>query len=404
MELTTCIELLERYGQQHMMHYYDKLSESQREKLIASIAEIDFTAFKNIAKKEERGEITPAEALSLKQIKKRRTEFELAGLAAIRAGKVGVVLLAGGQGTRLEADGPKGAYDIGENRELSLFQCQIESLARVCAKAGVTVPLFIMTSALNDVQTKKFFDSHNYFGYDPEMIHFYVQSEAPAISFDGKILMEEKYKPVMAPNGNGGWYNSLMKAGYGRLLKKYGIEWLNVVGVDNVLQKICEPAFIGATLLSGVACGSKVVKKVSPDEKVGVLCLEDGLPTVLEYYDMPQKLKIRRDLKGELIYGYGVILNYLFNVEKLKEISRKKLPYHLAEKKINCIKGGKKFVPEEPNGYKLEQLAVDMVKLSATCIGYEVEREKEFAPVKNRTGADSVDSARALLKLNGIKI
>lgn len=397
--------LLEKYSQQHVLHYYDKLSDTQKATLLSSIENIDFSAFKtlNMAENKQLGQVTPIDALSLKEIKKQRPRYIQTGLAAIREGRVGVVLLAGGQGTRLGFDGPKGTFNIGVNKPLYIFECQINSIKASCAQAQTLPHLFIMTGPQNDEITRKFMEEHDYFGYDKKLVHFFVQGVAPAINYDGKILMAEKYKPVLTPDGNGGWFAALNKA-YGRMLSKWGIEWLNLAGVDNVLQKICDPAFIGATIGSGVNCGCKSVKKVSPEERVGVICKEDGVPTVIEYYDMPQKLKVRHDVKGELIFCYGVILNYLFSVEKLKETIKKKLPYHLAEKKIPCIKGGKKFVPEAPNGYKLEQLAVDLVKLMGSCIAYEVEREVEFAPVKNSTGADSVESARALLIKNGVEL
>ncbi|MGN1372587.1 MAG: UTP--glucose-1-phosphate uridylyltransferase [Candidatus Coproplasma sp.] len=397
--------LLEKYGQLHLLHYYDKLSDAQKEILLDAIEKIDFTALKCLQAEENKplGEVTPIEALPLKEIRKRSSGFMQTGNAAIREGRVGVVLLAGGQGTRLGFDGPKGTFNIGVSRPLYIFECQINNIKACCQGAGVLPHLFIMTGPQNDEVTRKFFEEHGYFGYDKKLVHFFVQGVAPAISPDGKILMEEKYRPVLTPDGNGGWFKALNKA-YGRMLTKWGIEWLNLAGVDNVLQKICDPVFIGATIASGANCASKSVKKVTPDEKVGVICKEDGVPTVIEYYDMPKNLKVRRDVKGELVFCYGVILNYLFSVGKLRETTNKKLPYHLAEKKIPCLKGGKKFTPEAPNGFKIEQLAVDLVKLMGSCIAYEVEREREFAPVKNATGVDSVESARQLLEKNGVKL
>lgn len=405
MKYEATIALLEKYGQEHLLHYYEKLSENQREILLDAIEEIDFSAFNSLKteEKKEPGEVTPIEALPLKEIKKQSSLFRRTGIAEIKQGRVGVVLLAGGQGTRLGFDGPKGTFNIGINRPLYIFECQVNSIKTCCAEAQVLPHLFIMTGPQNDEVTRKFFEEHDYFGYDKNLVHFFVQGVAPAISPDGKILMAEKYKPVLTPDGNGGWFKALDRA-YGKMLVKWGIKWLNLAGVDNVLQKICDPVFIGATIESGANCGAKSVKKVTPDERVGVICKEDGVPTVIEYYDMPQKLKVRRDVKGELVYCYGVILNYLFNVEKLKETTNKKLPYHLAEKKIPCLKGGKKFNPEVPNGFKMEQLAVDLVKLMGSCVAYEVEREREFAPVKNATGVDSVDSARELLEKNGVEL
>lgn len=393
-------------GQEHVLHYYDKLSDERKAELLSAIDKIDFDAFKTVVlgQKSELGEITPADSLSLKDVKKGRARYTEAGLSAIMRGKVAAVILAGGQGTRLGYNGPKGTFDIGVNKHLYIFECLFNNIKDCVKKAGVLPHVFIMTSYINDAETQLFLKAHAYFGYDKDKIHFFKQGVSPAIDRSGKILMEEKYRPVLSPDGNGGWFNALIGAGYSRLLKKEGIEWLNLVSVDNVLQRICDPVFIGATLSCGAMCGAKVVKKVSPEERVGVVCKEDGSPAVIEYYDMPQKLKVRHDLKGELVFCYGATLNYLFNLEKLKAVTRKKLPYHLADKKIPCLKGGRKFVPEQPNAYKLERLAVDLIKLMGTCIAVEVDREKEFAPVKNAEGVDSVVSARALLAQNGVKL
>lgn len=398
--------LLEKYGQQHLLRYYEKLSDRQKEILLNSFEEIDFSAFSSVNINEEKrlGELTPADALSLKDLKKQRVRFTQTGLSAIGQDKVAVVILAGGQGSRLGYDGPKGTLNIGVNRQLSIFECLFNNLKEAVEKAGKMPYVFIMTSRLNDSATKEFFEANNYFGYDSTRVNFFLQGVSPAIDRQGNILLEERYRPALTPDGNGGWFKALNRAGFVKKLTKVGVEWINVVSVDNVLQRICDPLFIGATIAYGASCGAKVVKKHTPDEKVGVLCKEDGKPTVVEYYDMPQKYKVRRDLKGELVYCYGVTLNYLFSMEKLKETIKKKLPYHLAEKKIPCIKGGKKFQPEQPNGYKLEQLATDMVKLMGSCVAVEVDRDYEFAPVKNAEGADSVESARALLIKNGVEI
>lgn len=406
MDINAAKSLLERYGQTQLLDYYDELDDAGKRELLSNVGDIDFQTFNSVSFSKDRtvGRISPADALSLSEIEKRRARFEEAGLQAIREGKVAAVLLAGGQGTRLGWNAPKGTFNIGVNRELSIFECQLNNLKEVVKRAGAEPHVFIMTSSINNEQTAEFFKVHDYFGYAPSKIHFYVQKTAPAVDLNGKILLEEKHKPAVTPNGNGGWYISLSQSPCGKILEDEGIEWLNVYGVDNVLQRICDPVFIGATLASGLNSSAKVVTKATPDEKVGVLCKEDGLPAVVEYYEMPAKLREEREEDGQLKYRYGVILNYLFKVEKLREIGAATLPYHLALKKVACIKDGKKFVPEQPNAYKLETLAVDIVKLTGSCLGFEVLRENEFAPVKNMTGVDSVETARALLIKNGVKI
>jgi UDP-N-acetylglucosamine/UDP-N-acetylgalactosamine diphosphorylase len=280
----------------------------------------------------------------------------------------------------------------------------MNNIFEVTNKAGVMFHLFVMTSNKNDADTRRFFEESNYFGYDKNKVHFYIQDEAPACDFDGKVLLDEKYKVCLSPNGNGGWYSSLVNAGYDKIIESEGIEWLNIYSVDNVLQRICDPVFVGATLLSGCACSGKVVKKVAPEERVGLLCKENGKPTIVEYYELSEELANKRDADGELTFRYGVILNYLFNVEGLNAIYEKKLPYHLAKKAIQHIEGGVKVKPESPNGYKFETLVVDMIKMMGSCLAFEVVREKEFAPIKNKVGVDSVESARALMIKNGITL
>ena len=188
-------------------------------------------------------------------------------------------------------------------------------------------------------------------------------------------------------------------------LEKRGIEWLNVFSGDNVLQRIADPVFVGATALSGLPCGAKVVRKSCPEERVGVLCLKGGLPQVVEYYELSEEMANARDGKGNLLYSFGVTLNYLFRLTRLKEIAAREIPVHVVKKKIPCIdEGGNPVFPETENGYKYETLILDMVRLAGSCLPFEVEREKEFAPVKNRTGTDSVESARILLQKNGVKL
>ncbi len=316
-------------------------------------------------------------------------------------GKVGAVLLAGGQGSRLGYDGPKGTFNIGVTRELSIFEQLMRNVSDVTSQTGRAFPLFIMTSTVNDAATRSFFKEHSYFGYPRDEIHFFIQDVAPACDYDGKVFLDDKGRISLMPNGNGGWYSSLVNNGLGRILERDNIEWLNVFGVDNVLQRICDPAFIGATILKRCRCGAKVVKKTSPDEKVGVLCTQDGKPSIVEYFEMPEDLK-NKTKKGELVYRYGVILNYLFNVHDLNLTLSGKLPYHLADKAIAHMENGVRVTPSSPCGYKFETLVVDMVRLMGSCLAYEVEREREFAPVKNATGTDSVDTARELLRKNGV--
>ena len=399
---------LEKYGQLHVLQYYDELSGYEKEALFEQIMNTDLSVLAQCLHKEElnpRGEITPIEVMKLAQIEERKEEFVQAGLDAIRAGKVGAVMLAGGMGTRLGADVPKGTYNIGLTKEVYIFQRQVENLLDVVHQAGAWIPLYVMTSDKNHEVTKAFFEEKDYFGYNPDYVTFFMQDMAPASDYDGKVYMEEKYKMSTSPNGNAGWFLSMIKWGVAEHVKEAGIEWLNVFAVDNVLQRIADPCFLGATIVTGSASGAKVVKKNAPDERVGAICLEDGRPSIVEYYDMTQELMEAVDEQGEPAYDYGVILNYLFRQKDLWEIAAGRLPLHIVEKKIPYLdEQGRHVKPEEPNGYKFEQLALDLVHEMDSCLPYEVVRNHEFAPIKNETGIDSVETARVLCRENGIEL
>ena len=196
-----------------------------------------------------------------------------------------------------------------------------------------------------------------------------------------------------------------MKAGLDRDLEEKGVEWLNVFAVDNVLQQIADPVFVGATIASGCVSGAKVVRKTNPYERVGALCLEDGKPSIVEYYELTPEMAEAVNENGSLLYGFGVILNYLFRLDKLLEIESRQLPLHIVEKKVPYLdENGVLQKPETPNAYKFETLILDMIYMMDNCLSFEVVREKEFAPVKNATGVDSVESARELLQKNHIVI
>ena len=400
---------LEQFGQEHVLKYYDELSENEKQDLLTQIEETDFAVLencKNLGKSEGRGKFSPLAALQVSEIEKKKDEFTEVGVKALKEGKVAACLLAGGMGTRLGSDNPKGMYDIGLTKPVYIFQRIIENLLDTVKQAGGSyIRLFIMTSEKNNDATISFLKEHNFFGYPEEKITFFKQDMAPASDYNGKVYMEGKGRISTSPNGNAGWYSSMLKAGLRDLILKEGIEWIDIFAVDNVLQRIADPCFVGATLSAGVDCGAKVVRKNAPDEKVGVMCLEDGKPSIVEYYELSKEMMDARDENGDPAYNYGVILNYLFNEKALNDIAKNTLPLHVVEKKIPYIDENAQLIkPEAPNGCKFEQLVLDMIHELSTCLPYEVVREHEFAPIKNKEGVDSVESARELCKLNGIEL
>ena len=393
------MKIWEDDNQKYIKAMMEKNTTEQNEKLTKRLEEIDFSVLEHIERKEtvnERGVFAPLDAVEVSEIEARGAEFKELGLKAIREGKVGAVLLAGGQGTRLGLDRPKGTLNIGVAKELYLFEQLLRNLMDVTDEAGVYVPLYIMTSNINNADTTAFFEEHDYFGYPKDYVKFFVQEMVPACDYEGRIYMESQTEVAMSPNGNGGWFSSMVNAGLLSDIKERGIEWINVFAVDNCLQRIADPMFVGATIAYGCESGAKVVRKAAPDERVGVLCTEDGKPSIAEYYEMTEEMATARKENGDLKYGFGVILNYLFSEKKLEQIADARMPIHVVEKKIPYMDVDGTFVkPEQPNGYKFETLVLDMVHMMDDCIPYEVVREREFAPIKNLHGVDSLDSLRS---------
>lgn len=397
-------EKLKEYGQEHILKYYDELSEDDKKALLEQVELTDFSVIEQGKSGEaaKKGKISPLASLELDEIEANKENYKAIGMNAIQEGKVAAVLLAGGMGTRLGSDDPKGMYNIGKTKDVYIFQRIVENLMDVVELTKTDIYLFVMTSDKNHTKTVNFFKEHNYFGYKEEYIKFFMQEMAPATDYEGKVYMESKSQISNSPNGNGGWFSSMKKWGILDIIHEEGIKYLNVFAVDNVLQKIADPVFVGAVIEKNVEAGAKVVKKAAPDEKVGVMCLEDGKPSVIEYYELTDELMNTLNEKGERVYNFGAILNYLFEVAALERIIDNKLPVHIVEKKIAYMnEKGELIKPEEPNGHKYELLILDMIHELKTCLPFEVVRNREFAPIKNKTGVDSVESARALLEENG---
>ena len=357
MTLEQAKEKLAKYGQEHVLKYYGELNEEEKQGILDQIETTDMSILEACKHKEDlakKGVITPLAAMQLDEIEANREEFTATGIEAIRQGKVAAVLLAGGMGTRLGSDNPKGMYNVGLTHELYIFECLINNLMEVVHQADSWIHLFVMTSDKNNDATIAFLKEHDFFGYNAEYVHFFKQEMAAATDYEGKIYLEEKGKLSTSPNGNGGWFISMKNNGMLDIVHREGIEWINVFAVDNVLQRIADPCFIGATIQKNCVVGSKVVRKNAPDEKVGVMCLE--------YYELTDELMNAKDEKGEPAYNYGVILNYLFKVQDLEKIMAEKMPLHIVEKKIPYLDAAGELVkPDTPNGYKFESLVLDMV-------------------------------------------
>ncbi|CAM9433878.1 unnamed protein product [Discosporangium mesarthrocarpum] len=302
-------------------------------------------------------------------------------------------------------------YDIGLPSGKSLFQLQAERLRRLCVLAneanpdakGAGIPWYIMTSPMNDAVTREFFEKNMFFGLPKSDVFFFPQGTLPCMTVEGKIILESAGRVAMAPDGNGGIYPALEQKGALADMRKRGVEYLHVFSIDNALLRVADPYFIGYCLENGADCGNKSVWKTEPGEKVGVVALRRGKPSVLEYSEMDKEMCERVDSEGKLVFGAGNICNHYFSRAFLEDTVLPKMGsmFHVAHKKIPAASGerGETVKPDSNNGIKLESFIFDVFPLSEKMVLFEAVREDEFAPVKNAPGSatDSPDTARKMM-------
>ena len=393
---------LKKYGQEHLLNFYDTLDEKKQDQLLDQIEKIDFELINSLynktknADKKEEAVIESIDFIDKYKLNGDYKYYEDLGKKAIREGKLAAVTMAGGQGTRLGHNGPKGTFDIGLDSHKSLFELLCDYLKNESAKYNVQIPWFIMTSKENNSATIEFFKKNKYFGYEKN-IHFFVQGELPMVDTEGKILIGEDGLIKEAADGHGGVYESLLKSGMTEKMKELGVEWVFIGGVDNCLVKMVDPVLMGIAIDKGVTAAGKSVVKANPHEKVGVFCKKNGKPSVIEYIDISEEMAEATDKDGELLYGESHILCNLFNISAIERMGKTPLPYHSAFKKATYIdKDGNKVVPDKPNAYKFEAFLFDAFGEVDDMAILRVKREEEFAPVKNATGVDSPETATKL--------
>jgi UDP-N-acetylglucosamine/UDP-N-acetylgalactosamine diphosphorylase len=397
----------DQYGQSHLLRFYGQLSPAAQTDLLGQIGAIDFelmnSLYHNVVlhppKLSEASLITPLTAHNWSGYDAAtQTRLRARGLSLVGEGKVAAVLVAGGQGTRLGHPGPKGTYNIGLPSGKSLFQLQAERLLNLGRKAGKVIPWYIMTSADNHTATTEYFRSHRNFGYPGKDLFFFSQDQLPVLDESGKILLSERGKISLGPNGNGGCFLALAKSGALADMNRRGVDWIFLYGIDNVLVRVCDPGLIGFAAANNFPAVNKTVAKASPEENVGVLGYRNGRPAVIEYTELPPELAHQRDKAGNLLYGSGNIVTHLFRRDFLEQNAGSNLPYHVAHKKIATIDAnGDPILPAVPNAYKFELFMFDIFPLLSDMTALQVRREEEFAPVKNKEGADSPATARNLL-------
>ena len=393
---------LKKYGQEHLLNFYETLDERKQDQLLEQIENIDFELISSLYNKTKDGnknddaDIEPIDYIDKYKLNGDYKYYEEIGEKAIRAGKLAVVTMAGGQGTRLGHDGPKGTYDIGLESHKSLFELLCDYIKEQANKYNVQIPWFIMTSKENNQATVEFFKQNKFFGYEKNLF-FFVQGQLPMIDTEGKILIGEDYLIKEAADGHGGVYESLVKSKMVEKMKQLGIEWVFIGGVDNCLVKMVDPVLMGIAIDKGVTAAGKSVVKANPHEKVGAFCRKNGKPSVVEYSEITDEMAEATDENGELLYGESHILCNLFSISAIERMGSNPLPYHSAFKKATYIdKEGNKIVPTSPNAYKFEAFLFDAFGEVDDMAILRVKREEEFAPVKNAEGVDSPETARKL--------
>ena len=401
----TIKETLEEYGQEHLLARFNDLSKEKQEELLNELFTINFSKIKQIYENKdnliqnEYGNIMPLKGKSESELGEEFLHDRQVGTARIKQNKLAVVTMAGGQGTRLGHNGPKGTYmlDTATGRK-SIFEILCETLKRANKEYGVYPNWYLMTSDENNDETIKFFEENNYFNYPRENIKFFKQGKMPLIDENGKILIGEDDLVKEAADGHGGVFQSLYNNGMIRDMKTKGVEWVFIGGVDNILVEPIDPVFLGMAINNHVQAGAKSVEKREPAEKVGVLVRrQDGRPTVIEYSEMSEEMQNEKDINGNLRYKESHILCNLFSVDAIENLSQNDLPYHIAHKKAAYKnEKGEMVEPNEPNAYKLEKFMFDAFSELNDMVVYRVKREREFGPIKNKEGKDSPYTAVTL--------
>ena len=399
------IQILKMYNQNHIVRLLEKIDNEKQEELINQIQKINFDQIRelyNNTKKEiefKENKIEPLNYLDKAKLTiSQKEEFDELGKTIVKAGEYAVVTMAGGQGTRLGHKGPKGTFklDVCEKGKY-LFEILIENLKEANQKYGVTIPWYIMTSKENNADTVQFLENNNYFGYNKDFVTIFTQNQLPLVDNDGKLLIGKDLKIKEASDGNGGTYSSLRTSGCLEDMKKRGIKWIFIGAVDNALLKMVDITLLGMAKSKNVQIASKSVSKLNPQERVGVFCKMNGHPKVIEYTELPTQMAEEYDEDGELKYGEAHIMCNLYTIDAIEKISKESLMYHSAYKKNSYLdEDGNEVIPEEPNSYKFEAFIFDAFEFFDDIAILRGKREDDFAPVKNKEGVDSPETAKEL--------
>lgn len=398
-------------GQGQVFEFIEELDGESQAQLIAQAQTIDLEEVSLLVAEHVAGAhnssinldgLVPAPYIALPQNGGDSSQWKTAwdaGSAAIRSGKVAAFTVAGGQGTRLGYNGPKGTFPVSPVLDKTLFQIFAEKIARSAERFGTAIPWFILTSEINNDATVEAFETNNYFGLNRELVHFIIQGLVPAVDYDGKILLAEKGKIAMTPDGHGGSLRALVRSGAVDKMKALGIDTLSYFQVDNPIVQCIDPAFVGFHVLGKSELSSKMVPKAYALEKVGHFCQQNGNSLVVEYSDMPNELQEETLESGSIRFNAGSVAIHIFDLNFVERAGGSgldvKLPFHRADKKIPHVTSeGQLVTPDAPNGVKFEMFVFDALPLAKNPVIIEAAREDDFSPVKNAEGVDSPNSCK----------
>ena len=403
------VEKVFSYKQEHVFRWWNDLSANDRKNLLNHLRTLDFALLQGLIEKHIKGStltnpnttiLEPPETIPIPNNDSQKARADKAkeiGEKALRAGQVAVVTVAGGLGTRLGADRPKGTLPISPIMGKSIFQLHAEKIQAVMKKYETVLPWHIMTSVNNDEMTRNFFEENSYFGLNSDNVSFFIQGELPVIDLQGKLLMDSKSSIVKSPNGHGGTLSALKESNILSSMNESGIKYIFYHQVDNILIKIADPVYLGYHISEEAKMSPKVVQKTDPEEKVGIVGIRDGHLDTIEYSELSNEEKHALNPDGTLKFGMGSPAIYLLDVDFVGKINESHfaLPYHKAVKKVPCIDGdGCEIKPAENNAAKFEMFIFDALKHAEKSIVMEVVREDEFSPVKNAEGKDSPETAK----------
>lgn len=394
---------LQAHGQQHVLRWFDALPADAQQRLLIQITALDLDWLERTFTSELEG-VRPADIAPYREVIRpardsRREAALRAGESALGAGRVGTLLVAGGQGSRLGFDGPKGAFPIGAISGRTLYQIHAERQLALGRRHGIVPPLYVMTSDANHEATCELFAESGRFGLPPDRVLIFQQGLAPAVDEQGRLLLDAMEHIVMTPNGNGGLFAAMRDGGAFDHMEASGVDVISYIQVDNPLARSCDPLFVGYHLLGESDFSCKAIDKVGPREKVGCYASVRGRLRIVEYTELPAALAEQRDERGELLYGQSNPGLFIWSRRFAEaQAARLDLPFHKAHKKIPHLdERGALVRPTAPCGYKFESFAMDTLPDAPRSLVMWCDRDAEFAPVKNASGVDSPESARRLM-------